>query len=136
MAWPTVEELRRALGVSGSVSSDLDAALAVGLGAAIEGVCADLGYTEVIVTDPDGTPAAVGQPEAYDDPDDPPDPVTITPNYSMQQAALLLAVKAFKSTDAPFGVAAVFDAGAVYVARQDPNYRKLLVGNRVRFAVG
>jgi hypothetical protein len=40
-----------------------------------------------------------------------------------------------KAPDAPFGVAAIFDTGGIYVARQNPNYLRLLKGSRQRFGV-
>ena len=137
MAWPTVDQLKRTLGVGSVDSAELDAALSVAIGAAIEQVCADLGYTDVVVSAPDATPEAVGF-AATPDPDaDPPEePADIVANYSLEQAALLLATTVMKAPDAPFGVAAVFDAGGLYVARANPNYTRLLVGNRVRFGVG
>lgn len=57
------------------------------------------------------------------------------PSASLAQAALLLAVTVMKAPDAPFGVAAVFDAGGLYVARSNPNYVRLLKGQRVSFGL-
>lgn len=54
---------------------------------------------------------------------------------SQAAAALLLAVRITKAPDAPFGVAAVFDAGGIYKATNDPDYRRLLKGSRSRFGV-
>jgi hypothetical protein len=54
---------------------------------------------------------------------------------SLAAAALLLAVSVMKAPDAPFGVASTFDTGGIYVARHNPNYTRLLKGNRVRFGV-
>lgn len=45
-------------------------------------------------------------------------------------AALLLAVVTTKDPDAPHGIAAVFDTGALYVARDHPSYWRLLRGHR------
>lgn len=133
MAWPTVTELRRSLGVT-TVSADVDAVLSQALGAAIEQIGWDTGYLGVVVTDADSTPELSGYLELDDDGE--PDTVTVEPNYSLSQAALLLATTTTKAPDAPFGVAAIFDAGAMLVARQNPNYTRLLVGSRKAFAVG
>jgi hypothetical protein len=137
VSWPTIADLARALGVQSAASAELDAELARALGAAIEAVCTDCGYTGVVVTDPATTPAAVGFSADPDPVADPPEePAEIVPNYRLEQAALILGVTTMKSPDAPFGVAAVFDAGGLYVARANPNYTRLLVGNRIRFGVG
>jgi len=136
VAWPTVSELRSALGVT-TVSVAIDAVLARALGAAIEQVGTDCGYSGVAVSedsDEAGSFELTGYLELDDE--DEPDTVTVTPNYSMEQAALLLATTITKAPDAPFGVAAVFDAGGIYVARSNPNYVRLLVGNRQHFGVG
>lgn len=87
-------------------SGDYDSVLAPALAAAIEQVHFDCGLAEDAV-----------------------------PNASLSQAALLLAVTVSKSPDAPFGVAAVFDAGGLYVARMNPNYLRLLKGSRLSFGV-
>lgn len=135
--WPTVAELKRALGVTIQGDDALDDALTRALGAAIEQVGTDLGYSGVVVTDADTTPEATGYLTEPDPEADPPDePETIEPNHSTAQAALLLATTVMKAPDAPFGVAAVFDAGGIYVARSNPNYTRLLVGSRNRFGVG
>jgi hypothetical protein len=57
------------------------------------------------------------------------------PTSSLAAAALLLAVSVTKAPDAPFGVASTFDSGGIYVARNNPNYARLLKGNRQRFGV-
>ena len=59
----------------------------------------------------------------------------VEPSASLRQAALLLAVTVTKAPDAPFGVATTFDTGGIYVARNNPNYLRLLHGHRVRFGV-
>lgn len=59
----------------------------------------------------------------------------IVPTPSLSEAALLLTVAQYKATDAPHGVAAIFDTGGIYVARQNPHYQRLLVGQRERFGV-
>lgn len=131
--WPTVTELARSLGVSSAMTEALEAELARALGASIEQVAHDIGYESVAVSDLDTTPEATGflsEPEEGDDPE------TIVPNESLAQAALVLATTAMKAPSAPFGVAAVFDAGGMYVARTNPNYTRLLVGSRERFGVG
>jgi hypothetical protein len=61
--------------------------------------------------------------------------ITDTPPAGLWSAALLAAVIAVKAPDAPFGVAAVFDVGALYVARQHPSYIGLLRGYRLSFGV-
>jgi hypothetical protein len=131
-AWPTLEELKLTLGVTTDVR---DVTLTRALGAAIEQVGVDVGYRDVAVDDLDAAPELTGWID-YDDADPPaPDVVTVTPNESLAQAALLLAVTAMKAPDAPFGVAAIFDTGGIYVARQNPNYLRLLKGSRRRFGV-
>jgi hypothetical protein len=57
------------------------------------------------------------------------------PTSSLSAAALLLAVRILKAPEAPFGIAAVFEGGGLYVARSDPNYQKLLKGSRQRFGI-
>lgn len=106
-AWPTLARLKAVLGVDSEIHDD---ALTSALEAAIEQVISDTG------TDPD---------EADD----------LVPTSSLAEAALLLAVIVSKAPDAPFGVAAVFDVGGIYVAREHPTYRKLLKGSRVSFGV-
>jgi hypothetical protein len=54
---------------------------------------------------------------------------------SLAAAALLLAVRILKSPEAAFGVAAVFDGGGIYVAKQDVNYQRLIKGHRRRFGI-
>ena len=115
MAWPTVDELKHELGIT---SVSLPAAqvtiLNRALAAAIAKVKIDVAGRE--------------DAEEYweDDPD-------LTPN--LEAAALLLAVKVTKAPSAPFGVAAVFDSGGLYVAAQDPQYRRLLKGHRIAFGI-
>lgn len=57
------------------------------------------------------------------------------PDASLRAAALLLAVACYKAPDAPHGVAAIFDMGGIYVARQNPHYDRLLTGHRHTFGV-
>lgn len=130
-AWPSRAELKRTLGVT---SDARDAELTRALAAAIEQVGSDIGYTSLTV-DADDPDAMTLSGSAEDDADEEPIIVTVTPNYSLAQAALLLAVTTMKAPDAPFGVAAVFDTGGIYVARQNPNYQRLLKGSRLRFGV-
>lgn len=59
----------------------------------------------------------------------------IDPTDSMSAAALLLAVSCYKAPEAPFGVAGIFDTGGIYVARSNPNYWRLLTGQRERFGI-
>ena len=111
MDWPTVEALYRRLGITSPDSGiDLDAGMA--LDAAIQQVIADTGWN---VDEDSGT-------------------VEVT--ASLYQAALLLAVATYKAPEAPHGVAAIFDMGGIYVARQNPHYERLLVDQRIRFPIG
>lgn len=109
MDWPNIEALKRRLGIRNPDSGiDVDASNA--LDAAIEQVILDTGWLE----DDSGT---------------------LEVTASLYEAALLLAVSTYKAPEAPFGVAAVFDMGGIYVARQNPNYQRLLVGQRIRFPI-
>jgi hypothetical protein len=124
--WPDLAMLKQALGVD---RDDKDALLQQALGAAIEGVVTDCGGSAVDVTFAAGVPTvALRAPE-------PDEPVEITVTDSLAAAALLLAVSVTKAPDAPFGVASTFDTGGIYVARHNPNYTRLLKGNRVRFGI-
>ncbi len=125
-AWPTLAMLKQALGANTGAKDDL---LQQALGAAIEGVVTDCGGDAVDVTFSSGVPSV----ELAGSPAD--DDIEITPNHSLASAALLLAVTVMKAPDAPFGVASVFDSGGIYVARNNPNYQRLLKGNRQRFGV-
>lgn len=110
MAWPDLDALKLQLGVTSSVKDDL---LTQALDAAIEQVTVDvLGQR------------AIDEGETLAD-----------PGASLRQAALLLAVMTAKAPDAPYGVATVFDTGALYVARQHPTYQRLLVGQRQSFGI-
>lgn len=108
--WPDLEELKLQLGVTSSVKDDL---LTRALAASILQVKID----------------CIGS-AALADGDD-----ITTPSDSQAQAALLLAVMTTKAPDAPYGVATVFDTGAIARVQQHPNYQRLLVGQRTRFAV-
>lgn len=57
------------------------------------------------------------------------------PSSSISQAALILAVMTAKAPAAPYGVAAVFDAGALRVSAQHPTYLRLLSGFRARWPI-
>lgn len=131
--WPTIAQLKSSLGVT-STNLERDALLEQALGAAIEQVGHDIGYEDVVVSDVDTAPilsylSGVDESGAllYEE---------RVPTYSLAQAALLLAQIVAKAKDAPLGAAAVFDAGGIYVARSNPNYRRLLVGSRLHFGVG
>ena len=115
--WPTIAELRSELGISQTTSlpSEREVILARALAAAIEQVLIDCyGSAGPPILEP---------------------PVEFVPSASQEAAALLLAVKVTKAPSAPFGVAAVFDAGGLYVAANDPQYRRLLKGQRLAFGV-
>lgn len=112
MAWPVLAELKLQLGVTSSVKDDL---LERALAAAIEQVKVDCLGSRAIAAGEDILDADV--------------------SASQEQAAMLLAVMATKAPDAPYGVATVFDTGALYVARQHPGYQRLLVGQRSSFGI-
>lgn len=122
--WPTLDHLKLQLGVTTDERDDL---ISLGLAAAIEQVCLDLGYHSITVAlgDP---PTALGE---FEDED----ADTIVPAHSVAHAALILATMAVKAPDAPFGVAAVFDTGGLRVAAQHPTYLRMLVGNRRSFGI-
>lgn len=109
--WPDAEAVKRRLGIT-SPSSGVDADVASALDAAIEQVILDTGFDADL------------------------DSGIVEPTASLREAALLLAVSCYKATDAPHGVAGIFDTGGIYVARQNPHYQRLLVGQRTRFSIG
>jgi hypothetical protein len=116
MAWPTLGELLVQLGINTAqegIPADRLAILNRALAAA----------REQVEIDTVGFPAV--EPAIYP-PEDPPE--------SLAAAALHLAVRVVKAPDAPFGIAAVFDSGGIYKARNDPDYVRLLKG--YRFNVG
>lgn len=127
--WPDLAMLKQALGTDRSDKDDL---LQQALGAAIEGVVTDCGGDPVEVAFSSGSPTVTLVDAS---PTDGEEPVEITVNDSLAAAALLLAVSVTKAPDAPFGVASTFDTGGIYVARHNPNYTRLLKGNRVRFGI-
>jgi hypothetical protein len=105
-AWPTVDQLKRALGVT-SDDAGRNADLQLALDAAIEQVELDIG--------------TVGLVDA--------------PSSSCAQAALVLAVMVMKAPDAPYGIAGVFDQSAVKVAADHPTYQRLIAGQRAVFPI-
>lgn len=127
--WPDLAMLKQALGVD---RDDKDTLLQQALGAAIEGVVIDCGGDPVEVAFSSGEPTVTLVDAS---PADDSEPVEIVVNDSLAAAALLLAVSITKAPDAPFGVASTFDTGGIYVARHNPNYTRLLKGNRVRFGI-
>jgi hypothetical protein len=104
--WPSLDELKAQLGITQELPLAREVILQRALAAAIDQVILD---TSIEYLD--------------------------TPTDSVAAAALLLAVRVTKAPDAPFGVAAVFDAGGIYKAVSDPDYRRLLKGHRAAFGV-
>lgn len=131
MEWPTLDELKRELGVKVDAR---DVTLRRALYAAIEQVGEDCGYHDLTVAEESGGDLVL---EGWTDLDDDGEPlvVVVEPNASLSAAALLLSTSVAKAPEAPFGVAAIFDMGGIYVARQNPNYLRLLKGRRERFGV-
>lgn len=114
MAWPTADDVKRRLGITNaSVSVTADIQLA--LDAAIEQVKLDV--------------------RGEDDSGDTDLGLAATTDPSLRAAALLLTVACYKAPDAPHGVAAIFDMGGIYVARQNPHYDRLLTGHRQTFGI-
>jgi hypothetical protein len=109
VAWPTLEELKSQLGINGELPFERETILSRALAASIEQVLTDT--TGRLVED------------------------LFEPSDSQAAAALLLAVRIVKAPDAPFGIAAVFDSGGLYKATNDPDYRRLLKGERSNFGV-
>ena len=128
--WPDLAMLKQALGTDRSDKDDL---LRQALGAAIEGVVMDCGGAAVAVSW--GSPPDDGEPTVELVDPSAEEPVEVEVNDSLASAALLLAVSVTKAPDAPFGVASIFDSGGIYVARHNPNYTRLLKGNRQRFGI-
>jgi hypothetical protein len=110
--WPTLAQLKSALGVT---SDTEDAMLQLALDAGIDQVKLDIA----------GTEAAFDEEWPGDD---------VPAKLSM--AALIQAVMTAKGPDAPYGVAAVFDAGGMRVSNDHPTYQKLLSGYRHSFSLG
>jgi hypothetical protein len=111
MAWPSLAELKQALGVT---SDDSDSLLERALAAAIMQVKKDVS-------------GSVADFEMEDFP--------LGPTPDLEQAALILAVMATKAPDAPYGVAAVFDVGGMRVAAEHPTYLSMLAGSRHDFGL-
>ena len=103
--------LKQQLGVD---NTSQDAVLTLALGSAIEQVQQDVSGSVSEFTDTD-----------YPD----------GPTSSLAMAALILAVGAAKAPDAPYGIAAVFDMGALKVAADHPSYRRLLAGHYKHFSL-
>ena len=119
MAWPTIEDVKRRVGITRS-DADVDSDVTRALGAAI------LTVEEDCAAWLDGSfPAA--------DAVDPLEPRE--PDAKLESAALLLAVSTYKAPDAPHGVAGVFDVSAIRVAREHPNYQELIRGRRSDFGI-
>ena len=136
--WPTVEAVKQSLGVTTTAKDDV---IASAVKAAIEQVAVDLGYQDITVSEDSGSgdagyvlTAGVFIHDA-DTGGEVSDPVEVVPTNSMSNAALILAVMVVKAPDAPYGIAAAFDLGAVRVASDHPTYTKMLTGQRVRFSV-
>lgn len=110
MPWPDAAAVKRRLNIT-NASAEVEEDVELALDAAIEQVLIDVGR----------------------DPDE--DSGEVVPNASLQAAALLLAVACFKAPDAPHGIAAIFDIGGLYVAREHPAYARLMVGQRETFGV-
>ena len=111
--WPTEDKIRSVLGMGAASDPDL---VTDARAAAIEQVKIDVAGTAAAFDDEDAEP-----------------PFLTTD--SLASAALLLAVRILKSPEAPFGIAAIFDGGGLYVAKQDVNYQRLLKGHRRSFGI-
>ena len=110
MPWPTPEELAAQLGLNyDTLPVEKQQAVSDANQAAIDQVQLDVGAPS----------------------EEPP----LTPTASLKRAALLLGVNVMSSPNAPFGIAQIFDVGALYVARENPNYTRLLHGHRLSFGV-
>lgn len=134
--WPTVESVKQSLGAT---TSARDGLIGFAVAAAIEQVATDLGYRDILVEEDSESgneghyilTASVPNWET----DEWEDPAEIDPNHSLSAAALILAVMVLKAPEAPYGIAAAFDLGAVRVAADHPTYARLLTGSRQRFGV-
>ena len=102
--WPDLDMLKQQLAVD---NTSQDGMLQLALDAAIEQVKQDVSGD------------AEGFTEDFED----------VPSASLAMAALVLAVGAAKAPDAPYGIAAVFDMGALKVEADHPSYRRLLAGH-------
>lgn len=132
--WPTVEQVKSSLGVTTDARDDL---IRLALSAAIEQVGVDIGYQDIAVEEDSGSGLFTLTGFLDNDPyTDESEPVgEILPNNSLSQAALILAVMAVKAPEAPYGIAAVFDLGALRVAADHPTYRRMLTGSHERFGI-
>lgn len=110
MAWPTLAQLKQQLGVD---NTSQDVTLQLSLDAAIEQVKGD-----------------TAEPDEWDT------EFPSGPTASLSMAALTLATMVAKAPDAPYGIAAVFDMGALKVAAEHPTYQRLLAGHRHTFGLG
>jgi hypothetical protein len=108
--WPTLAVLKQQLGVDNTTQ---DAVLQLALDAAIEQVQGD-------TADPGEWAAEF----------------PTGPTASLAIAALILATMAAKAPEAPYGIAAVFDMGALKVAAEHPTYQRMLAGHRHTFGLG
>lgn len=128
--WPTVEAVKLSLGVT---ALNRDEMIASAVAAAIEQVGVDIGYEDIEVSEDSGS--GLFTLVATLDPEDSGSYLEVIPSHSLSQAALILAVMAVKAPEAPYGIAAAFDLGAVRVAAQHPTYQRMLTGSRQRFGV-
>ena len=128
--WPTVAEVKAALGVTTVAKDSL---ISDAVGAAIEQVAVDIGYLDIEVTEDSGS--GLFTLTADLDPDESPGAQAIVPTYSLKSAALILAVMALKAPEMPYGIVAAFDLGAVRVAAQHPTYLRMLTGSRHSFGL-
>ena len=106
-AWPTVDDLRVALGIAPGTLPGLDGVLTEATETARDQVLIDTGQDADLYPVPG----------------------------ALWFAARYLAIQAVRSVDAPFGIAGMVDIGALYVAKENPIYARLLRGYRVSFGV-
>lgn len=133
--WPTVAEVKAVLGIDHATK---DAMIAAALGAAIEQVAVDVGYIDIAVSqdsEPEGPYTLTASLYDATEPDESQPILEIVPSFSLAQAAMILTVMVVKAPEAPYGIAAAFDLGAVRVASEHPTYTKMLTGHRQRFGV-
>jgi hypothetical protein len=134
--WPTVESVKLSLGAT---TAARDGLIGSAVAAAIEQVATDLGYRDISVEEEsesglEGTYVLMASVPNWDT-DEWEDVAEIDPTHSLSSAALILAVMVLKAPEAPYGIAAAFDLGAVRVAADHPTYARLLTGARQRFGV-
>lgn len=119
MGWPTVEDVKRRIGITRSdagVTADAQRALDAAI--------------LTVQEDCDGWLAGSFPADQAEDPLVPRDP-----DAKLESAAILLAVATYKAPDAPHGVAGVFDVTAISVAREHPSYGEILRGRRSDFGI-